>query len=84
MKVSRTLLGALAGVVVATGVAAASWYSPYYYVQYYSDASLTVEVGSDVQGCMPSGQIINNFRGQQTQFYTQDLIGYCQPGGDIN
>jgi len=53
-------------------------------MQYFSDASLTVQVGSDVQGCMPSGQIVNNYHGQQTQFYTTDLIGYCQPGGDIN
>jgi len=84
MKLPIKIASAVAGVVLVAGLAAASWNSPYYYVQYFSDASLTVQVGSDVQGCMPSGQTVNNYHGQQTQFYTTDLIGYCQPGGDIN
>ena len=76
---------AFAGLTALTGsVAVANMASPYYFVEYYSDATLTEKVGQDFQGCTYYGQIVNNYIGQQTQYSTRELIGYCQPGGDIN
>lgn len=83
MKLAITL--ACASVVAVTSsVAFANWRSPYYFVEYYSDATLTEKVGQNFQGCTYWGQIVNNFIGQQTQYSTQELVGYCQAGGDID
>ena len=84
MKLTSIVAAAVTGAAILTGVAAANWYSPYYFVEYYSDATLTEKVGQDFQSCTYWGQIINNYIGEQTPYQTQELIGYCQAGGDID
>ena len=74
------LLGATA--VTATSVAAVGGTSgdPVYYTLYYSDATLTEQVGSVNDICFSWGVAQGPTQGQQTEFTRQILTGYCVDG----
>lgn len=84
--VART--AAVAGLVsmVAFGAAttsSANSPSPYYEYRYYSDASMTEQVGFIREWCI-NGSVIMNYEPDVvfTEHYTQTQIGYCPGPGD--
>ena len=84
----RKLILATAGAIASVGVLAAASMatspSPYYVYTYFSDATLTQQVGQNFQTCAYSGVIQDNVTGTVTSYWERDLLGYCTPGGDLN
>ncbi len=83
-----TLTKATVGVVAVAALAAAALASPpsnprYFEYTYFSDATLTVEVGYAVERCINGQIVMGQAVGTATAFYTAELIGRCPgQGGD--
>lgn len=76
---------AVAAVFLSANPAAAGGRVPAYNTLYYSDASLQNQVGGNFwSGCQSQypgdDQVIYTFVGTYTQYYTQELAGYCWDG----
>jgi len=75
---------AVATAATLTGLAFAKPYQYYYYTLYYSDASLSQQVGSNYQICHYGGLITNEYSGQVTPHSEVIFQGRCYQGGDLD
>ncbi len=80
MKMKHVVLGA--ALIASTFGAAASARAPglMYYRTFYSDATLTTQVGWYVDGCSSGNVVSTPVHGTTSPYYTLEAVGDC-PGG---
>ena len=80
----KTMLSLLsAGVLFALAPMASASFDPpepVYWYLYFSDASMTEQVGSLQEVCTSWGVMENALQGQRTAYSSQILLGYCDNG----
>ncbi|HST35387.1 MAG TPA: hypothetical protein VLK25_01990 [Allosphingosinicella sp.] len=69
-----------AGIAANPGPALALADGPVYNIHYYSDASLTTEVGIDYGTCFYFGPGWDRHEGQSTQYTWYEQVGNCING----
>ena len=66
---------------VASAVIAQNYGEPMYALTYYSDASLSNQVGFRMDGCNNGRVSAGPLIGSSSPYFTQEYVGACRRGG---